>query len=273
VGLALGRTSGTTLAALVFCEEDRRLTSKDDKMAFPPNVVQTLAARSGQICNNPDCRAMTVGPVEDDPTLKTKIGEGAHLAGEKPGSARYDATMSDAERAEITNGIFLCSGCHTLIDKNGGQGYSIGVLREWKRKHEELMLSLLRGHRSPLPILRKFIEEQELAQDAMDTLEEHGALFVDLNLEDPNHVARSVERLRTEMRELRPKIRYDNELKEIIKDIIEQCQEYMNETSKPNPEWESALKLLRLRIGHQAVRRLRDDFGCTIRGRLVRILP
>jgi hypothetical protein len=74
-----------------------------------------LAFRSGNRCALPDCdRALSVDG-KQSPSVIT--GQAAHIAGEKPGAARYDASMTDAQRDSYPNLIYLCGDCHTKIDK------------------------------------------------------------------------------------------------------------------------------------------------------------
>ena len=50
-------------------------------------------------------------------------------------------------------------------------------------KHEAVLRSLLHSQRSVLPLLPKFTEEGQVAQDVIDTLESYGALFMDQHFE------------------------------------------------------------------------------------------
>jgi hypothetical protein len=239
---------------------------------FSKDTIETLAFRSGLICNNPSCQTITTGPSDGNGPLKLKIGEAAHISAKKPGQARYDSLMTDTARAHVDNGIWLCASCHTLIDKNNGADFTGNMLLSWKKSHEDLIRSLLHSHRSPVPILRKFTEEGQIAQDVVDLLESHGALFVDLNFEVAQHVSLSIERLRQELSELRQKIRYDSKLKGLIKDLIAECREYMNRTSRFTGAQFQELEALRNRVGHNVLS-LREDYGCEIRGPLNKILP
>lgn len=45
------------------------------------------------------------------------VGEAAHIKGEKPKAARYEADMTDAERDHVDNLLYLCTDDHTIIDK------------------------------------------------------------------------------------------------------------------------------------------------------------
>lgn len=101
---------------------------------FSKNITDTLAKRAGFVCSNPDCRVSTVGP-NAEPHKYTTIGEAAHICGARSGSARYDGNMSDAARGEITNAIWLCTNCHTQIDKDAGK-FPASLLFVWREDHE-----------------------------------------------------------------------------------------------------------------------------------------
>ena len=73
-------------------------------------------AMSGDRCAMPDCRKPLVVDGTDSGDAKTLVGELAHIAGLRPGSARYDETMSDKERNSDDNLIAVCPSCHKRID-------------------------------------------------------------------------------------------------------------------------------------------------------------
>ena len=103
---------------------------------FPKVVVDALAKRAAFICSNSDCRAQTVAPSEDDDSKFIYIGKASHIAAASAGGPRFDESMSAEERKSIANGIFLCSNCADMVDKNNGRDYSVEQLRKWKREHE-----------------------------------------------------------------------------------------------------------------------------------------
>src|SRR5712664_1752394 len=137
---------------------------------FSATTCQQLMFRASLICTNPSCGTITLGPMDATGRLATKLGEAAHIRAARPGP-RFDQNMTDDERADPENGIWLCANCHTLIDKNNGDDFPVETLLEWKHKHEGVLRSLLLSHRSVLPVLRKFTEEGQIAQDVVDTLE------------------------------------------------------------------------------------------------------
>jgi hypothetical protein len=152
---------------------------------FSQPTKDTLAARAALICNNPSCSCLTVGPSDGNGPLASKVGEAAHICAARPGP-RYDENMTDDERAAIKNGIWLCANCHTLIDKNDGADFPADLLRRWKTKHENVIRGLLLSHRSPLPMLRQFTEDGSIAQETIDIMEGHGALYEGFHLEVPH---------------------------------------------------------------------------------------
>ena len=106
---------------------------------FNKKTIDILAKRAAYKCSNPDCRVNTIGP-NSDPEKATTIGEAAHIFGAREGSKRYDLSMTDSFRAEITNAIWLCRNCHKLIDTDE-QKYSTNILFAWRAKHEEFIAS------------------------------------------------------------------------------------------------------------------------------------
>ena len=98
---------------------------------YPTKII--LAFRSGGVCAYPGCAKVLTyeATVGDD----TYVAEAAHIRGEKPKAARYDETMTDAERDDVHNLIYLCTDHHTIIDKVEDD-WPTAVLYELKDKHE-----------------------------------------------------------------------------------------------------------------------------------------
>jgi hypothetical protein len=67
---------------------------------------------------------------------KTVVGEVCHIKGEKPGSARYDADQTDAERHDYGNLIAMCRKHHRIIDNEEAE-YPVETLLGMKKEHEE----------------------------------------------------------------------------------------------------------------------------------------
>ncbi|GIK70924.1 MAG: hypothetical protein BroJett020_22190 [Bacteroidota bacterium] len=126
--------------------------AKRNRDDFSPQVKKTLEKRVNSRCSNPECRVPTCGPTTD-PMKFNNIGKAAHIAAAALGGARYDPTMSHAQRSSISNGIWLCANCADTVDRDA-QRYSVQLLLEWKRQAEDLAKS---EHGKPLP------SERELA--------------------------------------------------------------------------------------------------------------
>lgn len=237
---------------------------------FDQATVDTLAARSALICNH--CRCLTVGPSDARGDLKIKLGEAAHIHAQKPTGPRYESQMTDAERGDIANGIWLCANCHTMVDKNKGIDFPASLLKDWKSTHEGIVSSLLHTHRSPLPMLRRLSEEGAIAQDAVDILERHGALFVDHIYEVDDYVLKSIEVLRDELKPLPRRVKYDDSLKTLLKQLYDKPRQFMNKTGGFPMNMPVELDALRADVGVLLLR-FRDEFGCKIHGDLNKIIP
>ncbi|UCE61493.1 MAG: hypothetical protein JSU63_07035 [Phycisphaerales bacterium] len=101
---------------------------------FKEKVKRTLAERACYHCCNPDCRELTGGP-HSDPSKVLRTGIACHIQGASRGGPRYDQLQTSEERSGIENGIWLCSECAQLIDKDEA-AYPPEVLLKWKQDHE-----------------------------------------------------------------------------------------------------------------------------------------
>lgn len=116
--------------------------NKSARQEFRESTRKELMLRAGLRCSNPYCRKMTVAY---DSTINkiVSIGEAAHIVAAKVGGPRNngdDKYTSDYIR-NIDNGIWLCSCCHSMIDKSGNdKQFSFELLHEWKTKAESIYI-------------------------------------------------------------------------------------------------------------------------------------
>ncbi|HEV2804780.1 MAG TPA: hypothetical protein VGW57_07615 [Chthoniobacterales bacterium] len=112
----------------------RTIKTRDD---FDAATKIALAERVGHRCSRPDCGQVTVGPSDESPNARSRIGVAAHIAAAAPGTGarRYDSTMSSNERRSISNGIWLCQKCAKLIDTDEIRFPAV-LLHEWRRQAE-----------------------------------------------------------------------------------------------------------------------------------------
>lgn len=103
--------------------------SRDD---FSEAVKRDVRDRAASRCSNPSCCAPTVGADSSTHEGVTTIGIAAHICAAAPGGPRYHLGQSASDRARITNAIWLCANCSTLIDKNSGRNFSVELLKKWK---------------------------------------------------------------------------------------------------------------------------------------------
>jgi hypothetical protein len=97
---------------------------------FINEVRRAVSARVGNVCSNPDCRALTSGPQEDS-TKALNVGVAAHITAAAPGGPRHDPTLSPEERRHPDNAIWLCQTCARLVDNDPLQ-FPESLLRAWK---------------------------------------------------------------------------------------------------------------------------------------------
>jgi hypothetical protein len=108
------------------------MPQRDD---FPEQVKRALSARVGNLCLNPDCRALTSGP-HDDAAKAVNLDLAAYVTAAAPGGPRYDASVTPEQRAAAENAIWLCQNCAKLVD-NDPSRFSVDLLRESEVQAEE----------------------------------------------------------------------------------------------------------------------------------------
>ena len=233
-------------------------------MPFKLKIAEMIAYRAAYICSNPECNTLTIGPTINDSSLKNKIGEAAHIIGEKAGAARSSLNpIVDIDSVE--NGIWLCANCHTLIDKNNGADYSISQLFEWKKEHEETISILLRTHKSPIPLIYRQSSNRKIAQNIVDHISSKGAYFHSHCVERESYVISSVNQTRSLIQKEMRNIDADKRLKNILQELQDANREFMNELSQDPDMLHTHLSILRMKVYRQ-IKRLRDEIGCDISG-------
>jgi len=102
-------------------------------MTVSAGTKNILAMRSGNRCALPDCGQALAFDSDDGSPLT--VGEAAHIAGRRPGSARHDPEMNDRERDAVANLVYVCRNCHRRIDQDV-ESYSVERLHGIKASHE-----------------------------------------------------------------------------------------------------------------------------------------
>ncbi|MCD7879093.1 MAG: hypothetical protein LUG16_04070 [Candidatus Gastranaerophilales bacterium] len=103
---------------------------KNKKLDIKDSNMKVLIQLSGSQCAI--CKKKLYDIQENNSV--SNLGEMAHICGEKPESARYDANMSDSERQSYNNLIYLCPTCHTKIDRDVNT-YTVEELHRIKKEH------------------------------------------------------------------------------------------------------------------------------------------
>jgi hypothetical protein len=108
--------------------------NRDD---FSSKTVGILKQRAAFLCSNPDCRCLTIAASDTDDKKVIFNGVASHITSAAPGGPRYDASLTEEQRSDINNAIFLCANCSIMIDKNNGLDYTAEKLNEWRLAHEK----------------------------------------------------------------------------------------------------------------------------------------
>src|SRR5260370_31931567 len=96
-----------------------------------PDII-TLRQRAGEMCSR--CKKETRLP-HSTPDKSITLGEAAHIRAARPGEARYVPSMTDEERGQISNGIWLCRICHKTIDSDEDH-HTIEILEALTNRRE-----------------------------------------------------------------------------------------------------------------------------------------
>lgn len=115
----------------------------DNRDNFSQNTKIELAKRVSYRCSNPDCRKITIGPTETKYGT-VSIGIACHIYAASPNGPRSNPNLSSNERKSIDNGIWLCSNCSIMIDKDA-ESYPPELLYEWKKNAEANALTDLKN--------------------------------------------------------------------------------------------------------------------------------
>ena len=124
LGLLVRRSTGTIAQGA---------TMSGDRDNFAPRTKRILAERSAWRCGFPGCTASTIGPSEADEAKSITLGEAAHITAAAPKGPRYDGRLSEGERSEGANGIWMCRPHAKLVDADEDM-YSAETLRLWKKR-------------------------------------------------------------------------------------------------------------------------------------------
>ena len=114
----------------IFSDINIKMSGMSDK------DLKLLFMKSGGLCAIPTCRKKLSIEKTDSGDDESIIGQMAHIKGEKPGSKRYDSTMSENERNGYGNRILLCSVCHKMIDDQDKE-YTVEKIHKIKDEHEK----------------------------------------------------------------------------------------------------------------------------------------
>ncbi len=101
--------------------------NRDD---FSRTTKELLARKVAFRCSNPACKKLTYGATLDRRS-SMNLGVAAHIRAAAPRGPRYCAAMTQDQRKDERNGIWLCQYCAKLIDSDVS-AYTVELLESWK---------------------------------------------------------------------------------------------------------------------------------------------
>ena len=116
---------------------------------FSAATKRRLANRAGQVCSKPGCGAPTIGAQMGDPRGIINVGVAAHITAAASNGPRYDASLTPEQRADDSNGIWLCL-LHGKAVDDDDNNFTVETLRGWKDAAEQRSFNnLMRGQQTP----------------------------------------------------------------------------------------------------------------------------
>jgi len=114
----------------------------DNRDEFSPSTKRLLAGRVGYMCSV--CGKPTIGPHSLESKSLTK-GKACHITGAAKKGPRYDPNLSPAERKSASNGIWCCSDCSDVVDKDD-VAFPTHLLHELKKTAEGRARGMILGN-------------------------------------------------------------------------------------------------------------------------------
>lgn len=146
-------------------------------MSISERTRKVLWTRAHDRCAFPGCRQVLTVDMVDTTTgdsFVKPVGEEAHIRSRRPDGPRHDPSYPTAELDEYENLILLCPTHHTMVDANGGAGYSVEQLDRLRRQHEKQQ-----GRRAQLDqTVQAYLADQYGADDTV--------LFQQVDLRGPS---------------------------------------------------------------------------------------
>ncbi|MDV5064204.1 hypothetical protein RVY78_09625 [Veillonella sp. YH-vei2232] len=134
------------------------MSNRDD---FKQKTITELAKRVAWQCSNPNCQRATVGAKSGSEGVII-TGIAAHITAAAPGGPRYNPALTPDQRKHINNGIWLCSNCSILIDRDE-DAFPVSLLDDWKRTAESRSFAAIAGSSIDAQLIRKIPVEMDEA--------------------------------------------------------------------------------------------------------------
>lgn len=179
------------------------------RINFTPATRQEIARRAAFFCSRPECRRLTISAKVRADASKT-TGVGAHIFAAAQGGPR-PVKARGKQLGSVENGIWLCSECSVLIDKDA-DAFPAKLLHHWKSVHEEFVRTLAELGLAEALRVPPRLDPSAVARRAVQVLEDRRVLYNLFEFEVPRFCADSVSHIRRELTHLRGDVTSRGEL-------------------------------------------------------------
>ncbi|MDQ0144711.1 hypothetical protein [Pseudarthrobacter niigatensis] len=241
-----------------------KATSDDGKQngRFTDDVKADVAARSAYFCNNPQCNRLLRAPLDQNAAGPLKLGQVAHIYGNRHGSERHQCHEDPSSRANPDNAIFLCAACHDMIDKrgahSGASGFSALEILSWRDTHYALVQEALTGSYDLFSLVRRQSQAAADARALLTDMNNRRVFFDPPHDEDWSQVVQSLGEFRSLLNGiLRNSLQGDpvhqpaTEIQSLLRKTLGDLKLQKNGLAIDEEEARDFLRIMRRRLGKQ----------------------
>jgi hypothetical protein len=195
----------------------KKASPTEMRINFPKETVKQIAFEAHLFCSNPDCCRFTSYSTSD--AKPRAIAEAAHINAASEDGPRPGDVRTEEDLKSVTNGIWLCQICHSLIDADPSR-FPESRLREWKSKHAEFVRGLV-GKDFDIVHFKLYARSKNTAHciSFLTFLENRRVFFNALDVEFPSQVFASLSAVRFRIDEARSAMMDDTDAMRNIEEM------------------------------------------------------
>lgn len=179
------------------------MASSRHRMNFSQTVTRKIAEGAMLVCSNPGCLRFTgYSTTEGRPRA---IAEAAHIIAASKKGPRASPASFPNDLKSAKNGIWLCLGCHQMIDDDPSF-FPPTTLLKWKKAHGDAIRRIVgKDLESALLELRGIKQYHAECRELLSFVESKRVFYAAFDAERPRWVKESLDEFRTFIAHLRAK--------------------------------------------------------------------